>query len=226
MFAKILLRSTKACVEFIGFGECSPIRFSVIGPASETDFFDELLEEEFGSLKIDPDDLFNFLSSDKFVQSKFEVPEWIQQFNMNIPENHNDSFHRHNLGQKLLISGIVNSQELDQLLDEYQSFAKTQRFGEFLKLKLGIPFPILDFFLNPSSLPADEFNDLKLGTKLFKMGILSEQALTEALDFQKNNPSLRLGDILVKMKAINPNIADFFSQIKVDSSGQIIFKSK
>ena len=57
MFAKILLKSTKACVEFIGFGECSPIRFSVIGPTSETDFFDELLEEEFGSLKIDPDDL-------------------------------------------------------------------------------------------------------------------------------------------------------------------------
>lgn len=222
MLAKILLTSKNTKIEFMGFGDSPPIFFNVIAPSSETAFFEELLLEKFSSLKIDPEALFSFLSSDEFVQSKFDGPLWIQKFNANRSVNTNTSFAQQNLGKKLLISGIVNTQELDLLLDEYQPFAQTQRFGEFLKLKLDIPFQVLNFFLDSSSLSDDEFNGMKLGARLVKMGLVSEQVLIEALDFQKHNSSLRLGDILVAKKAINPNLADFFSRIRVGQSGQLV----
>lgn len=221
MLAKILLTNDHTKIEFVGHGEAPPLFFNVIAPFCEAAFFEETLEQQFSTFRIHPNALFDFLLNDTFVQSKFIGPEWLIAYKENPEPRDNIDFHRKNLGQKLLTAGILDPSQLNSLLDEFQYYSQSQRFGEFLKLKLDIPYQVLDLFLSTPSLPVEEFNGLKLGSRLVKMGLVSENILAEALAYQSNNPSKRLGDILVEKKAINPNLADFFSTIKINKSGQI-----
>ena len=221
MLAKVLLSNDQTRVEFVGHGENPPLFFSVIGPFCEAAFFEETLEHQFSSLRIHPHALFDFLLNDSFIQSKFKGPEWLIEYKENSEDIDNSEFYRKNLGQKLLTAGIIDISQLDALLDEFQYYSQSQRFGEFLKLKLDIPYQVLDFFLNTPSLPVADFNGSKLGARLVQMGLVSDNILQEALAYQANYPTKRLGDILVEKEAINPSLADFFSSVKINQSGEI-----
>lgn len=222
MLAKVLLSNDQTRVEFLGHGENPPLFFSVIAPFCEAAFFEETLEQQFSSFRIHPYELFDFLLNDPFIQSRFKGPEWLIEYKESSESVDNSDFYRKNLGQKLLTAGIIDSSHLNALLDEFQYYSQSQRFGEFLKLKLDIPYQVLDLFLNTPSLPVEEFNGLKLGARLVRMGLVSKSILEEALAYQSNHPTKRLGDILVEKEAINPNLADFFSSIKINQTGEII----
>lgn len=57
------------------------------------------------------------------------------------------SFKRQTLGNKLVQAGVLDIEELEQLLEDYRPFAETQRFGEFLRLNLQVPPQMLDLLL-------------------------------------------------------------------------------
>ena len=221
MLVKFLLKRGVTRAEIVGVGHKSPLNFSVLAPFSEVAFIEELIEEELGTLKLDPAGLFDFLSSNTLLQSKFESPKLIFG---SLDGDENDDckqFRNQTLGRKLVISGLLTDNQLDELLDEYKPFAGSQRFGEFLKLKLQIPWKALEFFLDSSMNDESDFNRLRLGERLVELGMVSQSSLDDALETQKQIGG-RIGDILVEKKAINPELADFFSKIKLGATGEII----
>ncbi len=221
MSVKLLLKSDVTRVEVLGQGNTFPLNFSIIAPFTETSFVEELIIQKFGTTRLDPNQLFTFLSSDPLVQSKFDGPELISGSLSN--ENHiNQSvdFNSQALGRKLVICGLLSDQDLDELLDRFQPFSNTQRFGEFLRLNLNIPFQILDFFLTKSLANLD-FNSLKLGERLVSLGLVSQSSIDQALERQSISGG-RIGDILVSHNDINPQLTDFFAQLRLNESGMFV----
>ena len=221
MFIKILLKSDVTQIELIGQGHKFPLNFSIVAPDSEASFIEELIIQEFGTTRLNPNNLYTFLTSSSLVQSKFDGPILISgSLSKNKDSIESGNFNSQPLGRKLVLCGLLSEEELNVLLDEFQPFSYTQRFGEFLKLNLNIPFQVLDFFLsnNPSNL---DFNSLRLGERLVSLGLVSESTMEGALEFQCVNGG-RIGDILVSQDGVNPKLTDFFAGLKLTESGKFI----
>ncbi|MEY4802889.1 MAG: hypothetical protein RLZZ274_1620, partial [Cyanobacteriota bacterium] len=95
------------------------------------------------------------------------------------------SFKRQTLGNKLIQAGVLDIEELEQLLEDYRPFAETQRFGEFLRLNLQVPPQMLDLLLNPALFDEQGFNEKRLGERLVEMGCITPEQLDQALDLQR-----------------------------------------
>lgn len=188
------------------------VPFQVIGPVTEVAFLEELIEEELDSLTINPKQLFSFLIQDTWVQEFFQKPQLIDGNLDGSSSPASISFSKQTLGIKLVQSGILEQEELDQLLEEYRPFAETQRFGEFLRLNLQIPPQILDLLLNPAAFSEQGLNEKMLGERLLELGVINQEQLDQALAEQTRNKG-RIGEILASQGHISPTMARFFSMV-------------
>ena len=221
MSVKLLLKSDVTRVEVIGYGHSFPLNFSIVAPYTESSFIEELIIQEFGTTRLDPNRLYSFLSNDSLVQSKFEGPELVSgSLSYDHDANESSDFNSQALGKKLVLCGLLSDEDLEELLDRFQPYSNTQRFGEFLRLNLNIPFQILDFFLT-KSLASLDFNSLKLGERLSNLGLVSQSSVERALEHQRINGG-RIGDILVAQNAINRQLTDFFARLELNEYGQFI----
>lgn len=107
-------------------------------PIVEVAFLEELIEESLGSLTLNPRELFGFLGSDPWVKEAFQAPQVVEG-DLNAAASTDTSFQRQTLGNKLVQTGVLDIEKLEQLLEDYRPFAETQRFGEFLRLNLQVP---------------------------------------------------------------------------------------
>ena len=218
---KLLLKSDVTRVEVVGHGHIFPLNFSIVAPFTESSFIEELIIQKFGTTRLDPSQLYSFLSTDSLVQSKFEGPELISgSLSNDNQQNQSIDFNSQALGRKLVLCGLLSDQDLEELLDRFHPYSNTQRFGEFLRLNLNIPFQILDFFLT-KSLASLDFNTLKLGERLLSLGLVSQSSIEQALEHQRVNGG-RIGDILVAKNAINRQLTDFFAELELNESGQFV----
>jgi hypothetical protein len=219
------LSSPQVQLELVANGQAPRLPFQVIGPTTEVAFLEELIEEQFGSLTVNPKDLYVFLSEDPWVKDFFERPEVMEGdlSAVSAPRNPG-SFHNQNLGNKLVQAGVLELDELEQLLEEYRFFAKTQRFGEFLRLNLRVPPQILDLLLNPVLFDDEGFNEKRLGERLLELGTISEDQLTESLLEQRQRGG-RIGEILAAHGYISPTMARFFSLARVNERGEIEYSA-
>ncbi|WP_043368624.1 hypothetical protein [Cyanobium sp. PCC 7001] len=213
------MTSDQVRLELIGNGHSARVPFQVIGPTTEVAFLEELIEEYFGGMTVPPRDLFAFLQQDPWVQEFFGAPELVEG-NLDGHQVADATFTNQNLGNKLVQAGVIELDELEELLEQYRPFAETQRFGEFLRLNLSVPPQMIDLLLNPSLFDASGFNDKRLGERLLDMGAVSEAQLEEALAAQRTGGG-RLGEILAAKGYISPGMARFFSQAKVNARGEI-----
>ncbi|MAJ28585.1 hypothetical protein CBD41_04090 [bacterium TMED181] len=221
MSVKLLLKNDVTRVEVVGYGHSFPLNFSIVAPYTESSFIEELIIQEFGTTRLDPNQLYSFLSNDSLVQSKFEGPELVSgSLSYDHKENQSSDFNSQALGKKLVLCGLLSDEDLDELLDRFQPYSNTQRFGEFLRLNLNIPFQILDFFLT-KSLASLDFNSLRLGERLSNLGLVSQSSVDQALEHQRINGG-RIGDILVTQNAINRQLTDFFARLELNEYGQFI----
>jgi hypothetical protein len=217
------LSSSQVQLELVGNGQASVMPFQVLGPTTEVAFLEELIEQQFGSLTLNPNELYTFLSTDTWVQQYFPNPQVLEGDLQAAPQTA-QSFQRQTLGDKLVDAGILSEEELTQLLEEYRPFAETQRFGEFLRLNLQVPPQLLDLLLNPSQLGEKGFNEKRLGDRLVEMGLVRQAQLDEALALQKRQGG-RVGEVLAQLGYISETAARFFSLAKVNEKGHIDYQS-
>ena len=219
------LPTTRNQIELVASGADHRIPFQVLGPTTEAAFIEELIEEEFGSLTVNPKDLFTFLQSDPWVRGSFQEPVLIDG-NLDqaaaATQGTADVFAHQPLGKKLLQSGVLRVEELDGLLQDYQPFSQTQRFGEFLRLNLKVSSELLDFMVNPASYGDKGFNEKRLGEKLLELGLISQSALNDALTLQRQKGG-RIGEVLCEQGHISPQIARFFSEARITAEREVVF---
>ena len=162
------------------------------------------------------------MSTNDWVRRVFGEPALIQGSLDDTEADAEQAFQSLELGQKLVVSGLLSQEELDNLLQEYSPFANAQRFGEFLKLKMCLPHRVIDFMLGLSPDELQAFNNKRLGERLVAMGLIDEDSLQRATAKQASMPSRpRIGDVLVEMGVIRPEQADFFSKLIVSDDGQL-----
>lgn len=215
------LSSNKMQLDLVANGSAERLPFQVIGPTTEVAFVEELIEEHFGSLSVNPGQLFSFLSDDPWIQESFPKPQLVAgELTPPGPGAQTPRFASQTLGNKLVQAGLLDFDEVEQLLEDYRPFAETQRFGEFLRLNLQVPPQVLDLLLNPELLDHQGFNEQRLGERLLMLGAISEEELQEALDEQRQNGQ-RLGEILASKGLITSTMARFFSMAKVNADGEI-----
>jgi len=214
------LNSEQVQLELVANGLGERVPFQVIGPITEVAFLEELIEEEFGSLTINPRQLFGFLSQDNWIQQFFQQPQLVDGNLDGTSAPASTSFSSQTLGNKLVQAGILEPEELEQLLEEYRPFAETQRFGEFLRLNLQVPPQILDLLLNPSAFSEQGLSEKRLGERLLELGVISQAQLEEALSEQARSKG-RIGEILANLGHISPTVARFFSMVKLNEKGQL-----
>ncbi len=213
------LSSNQVQLELVGNGSSERLPFQVLGPTTEVAFLEELLEQEFGSLTLNPVELYGFLQTDAWVKQFFPTPQVVEG-DLQAAPRANTSFQGQTLGNKLVQAGILTPEELEQLLEDYRPFSETQRFGEFLRLNLQVPPQLLDLLLNPGQLEESGFNEKRLGDRLVETGIISQAQLEEALAVQKAKGG-RIGEVLASLGHISETAARFFSLAKVNEKGQI-----
>jgi hypothetical protein len=219
------LSSPQVQLELVANGQAPRLPFQVIGPTTEVAFLEELIEERFGSLTVNPKDLYVFLSDDPWIHDFFQRPEVLEgDLNALRTPRNVGSFQSQTLGNKLVQAGVLELDELDQLLEEYRFFAETQRFGEFLRLNLKVPPQIIDLLLNPALFDEDGFNEKRLGERLLELGTISEDQLEESLEEQRRNGG-RIGEILAAHGYISPTMARFFSLARVNERGEIEYSA-
>jgi len=219
------LSSEQVQLELVANGRAERLPFQVIGPTTEVAFLEELIEEQFGSLNANPKALFAFLASDPWIQQFFQPPQLLEgDLEASIATDADASFHRQTLGNKLVQAGVLEIEELEQMLEDYRPFAETQRFGEFLRLNLQVPPQILDLLLNPALLNEQGFNEKRLGERLLELGTISQEQLDEALAEQARTKG-RIGEILAAKGYISTTMARFFSMAKVNERGEIDYSS-
>ena len=214
-------------VELIANGSAQHPPFQVIGPATEVAFVEELVEQQFGSLNVEPAELFTFLQSDLWIKESFQEPQLIEgNLAPVIPQQKhpNDTFQQEPLGQKLVKAGVLNLEELERLLLDYQPFANSQRFGEFLRLNMKVSEPMLELLMNPALYAERGFNEQRLGERLRELKLISETILDKALAEQQLQGG-RIGEILAKQGAISKQMARFFAEAHLAPSGEIEFTS-
>ncbi|MCT0223646.1 hypothetical protein [Synechococcus sp. CS-1328] len=213
------LSSNQVQLELVANGANQRLPFQVLGPTTEVAFLEELLEQQFGTLTINPAELFSFLETDSWVSQFFPKPQLVEGDLAANPQK-DAGFQRQTLGNKLVQAGILSIDELEQMLDDYRPFSETQRFGEFLRLNLQVPPQLLDLLLNPALLNEQGFNEKRLGDRLVEMGCISQGQLDEALAVQKREGG-RIGELLAQKGFISETTARFFSMAKVNEKGQI-----
>ena len=218
----IELRSGSARVEIAGHGSGSYLRYTFFGSAPQVAFVEELVQDAFGLTSPPPSELLSFLNTNEWVQKVFGAAELIQGSLNESSHTSDNSFEKLELGQKLVFSGLLTQDELDQLLQEYLPFSGSQRFGEFLKLKMCLPHKVIDFMLGLTPDEFQQFNSKRLGERLMAMGLIDEASLEKATATQARMASRpRIGDVLVSMGAIKPEQADFFSKLIVSEDGNL-----
>jgi hypothetical protein len=217
------LSSEQVQLELVANGNSARLPFQVIGPTTEVAFLEELIEESLGSLTLNPRELFGFLGSDPWVKEAFQAPQVVEG-DLNAAASTDTSFQRQTLGNKLVQAGVLDIEELDQLLEDYRPFAETQRFGEFLRLNLQVPPQMLDLLLNPALFDEQGFNEKRLGERLVEMGCISSEQLDQALNLQRTKGG-RVGELLAELGFISPTTARFFSLAKVNEKGQIDYQA-
>ncbi|MCP9806457.1 hypothetical protein KBY71_08005 [Cyanobium sp. T1B-Tous] len=217
------LSSEQVQLELVANGSTSRLPFQVIGPTTEVAFLEELIEESLGSLTLNPRELFGFLGNDAWVREAFQAPQVIEG-DLNAAASTDTSFQRQTLGNKLVQAGVLEIEELEQLLEDYRPFAETQRFGEFLRLNLQVPPQLLDLLLNPALFDEQGFNEKRLGERLVEMGCITPEQLDQALNLQRTKGG-RVGELLAELGFISPTTARFFSMAKVNEKGQIDYQA-
>ena len=217
------LSSEQVQLELVANGNSARLPFQVIGPTTEVAFLEELIEESLGSLTLNPRELFGVLGSDPWVKEAFQAPQVVEG-DLNAAASTDTSFKRQTLGNKLVQAGVLDIEELEQLLEEYRPFAETQRFGEFLRLNLQVRPQMLDLLLNPALFDEQGFNEKRLGERLVEMGCITPEQLDQALDLQRSKGG-RVGELLAELGLISPTTARFFSLAKVNEKGQIDYQS-
>ena len=217
------LSSEQVQLELVANGNSARLPFQVIGPTTEVAFLEELIEESLGSLTLNPRELFGFLGSDPWVKEAFQAP-LVVEGDLNAAASTDTSFKRQTLGNKLVQAGVLDIEELEQLLEEYRPFAETQRFGEFLRLNLQVPPQMLDLLLNPALFDEQGFNEKRLGERLVEMGCITTEQLDKALDLQRTKGG-RVGELLAELGFISTTTARFFSLAKVNEKGQIDYQA-
>ena len=215
------LTSPQVQLELVANGQAPRLPFQVIGPTTEVAFLEELIEENFGSLTVNPQQLYAFLGQDSWVQEFFQPPQLVEgDLNAAAGASGNGSFQSQTLGNKLVQAGVLELEELEQLLEDYRPFAETQRFGEFLRLNLQVPPQILDLLLNPALFDEQGFNEKRLGERLLELGAITSEQLNQALEQQRQRGG-RIGEILATNGHISPTMARFFSVARVNERGEI-----
>ena len=210
-------------VDLVANESAANISFQILGPNTEAAFVEELISQEFGSLKVSPLQLFEFLKSDSWVREFFGPVVLLSgDLNPNLDAAKNNRFEDQPLGLKLVKAGILTQRELDRLLIDYQPFSQHQRFGEFLRLNLSVSAKVIDFLLNPLSSLDDGFNDKRLGERLVELGLIESSNLKKALDRQKYSGK-RLGEILEDLGVLSSESANFFSDVRISDGGKIDF---
>ncbi|PSJ03705.1 hypothetical protein C7K55_11950 [Cyanobium usitatum str. Tous] len=217
------LSSDQVQLELVANGNSALLPFQVIGPTTEVAFLEELIEESLGSLTLNPRELFGFLGSDPWVKGAFQAPQVVEG-DLNAAASTETSFQRQTLGRKLEQAGVLDIEELEQLLVDYRPFAETQRFGEFLRLNLQVPPQMLDLLLNPALFDEQGFNEKRLGERLVEMGCITPEQLDQALDLQRSKGG-RVGELLAELGFISTTTARFFSLAKVNEKGQIDYQA-
>ena len=217
------LSSEQVQLELVANGNSARLPFQVIGPTTEVAFLEELIEESLGSLTLNPRELFGFLGSDPWVKEAFQAPQVVEG-DLNAAASTDTSFQRQTLGNKLVQAGVLDIEELEQLLEDYRPFAETQRFGEFLRLNLQVPPQMLDLLLNPALFDEQGFNEKRLGERLVETGCITSEQLDQALDLQRSKGG-RVGELLAELGFISPTTARFFSLAKVNEKGQIDYQA-
>ena len=217
------LSSEQVQLELVANGNSARLPFQVIGPTTEVAFLEELIEESLGSLTLNPRELFGFLGSDPWVKEAFQAPQVVEG-DLNAAASTDTSFQRQTLGNKLVQAGVLDIEELEQLLEDYRPFAETQRFGEFLRLNLQVPPQMLDLLLNPALFDDQGFNEKRLGERLVETGCITSEQLDQALDLQRRKGG-RVGELLAELGFISPTTARFFSLAKVNEKGQIDYQA-
>ena len=219
------LSSDQVQLELVANGLAERLPFQVIGPTTEVAFLEELIEEQFGGLTANPRQLFQFLGEDPWVTQYFKPPQLLDgDLEASAAPAGDASFHRQTLGNKLVQAGVLEIEELEQLLEDYRPFAETQRFGEFLRLNLQVPPQILDLLLNSALLNEQGFNEKRLGERLLELGTISQEQLDEALAEQSRTRG-RIGEILAAKGYISATMARFFSMAKVNDRGEIDYSA-
>ena len=216
------LSSDQVQLELVAYGTSARLPFQLMGPTTEVAFLEELIEESLGSLTLNPRELFGFLGSDPWVQEAFQAPQVVEG-DLNAAADSDTSFEREKLGNKLVQAGMLEIEELNQLLDDYRPFAETQRFGEFLRLNLKVTPQMLDLLLNPALFGEQGFNEKQLGERLEEMGCITPEQLDLALSLQCQKAG-NLGELLAELGFISPATARFFSRAKINEQGQIDYK--
>ena len=216
------LSSDHVQLELVADGNSARLPFQVIGPTTEVAFLEELIEDSFGSLTLNPRVLFGFLASDPWVRGAFQAPQVVEG-DLNAATSTDTSFERQSLGNKLVQAGVLEIEELKQLLDDYRPFAETQRFSDFLRLNLQVTPQMLDLLLNPALFGEQGFNEKQLGERLEEMGCITPEQLDLALSLQCHKGG-NLGELLAELGFISPTTARFFARAKINEQGQIDYQ--
>ena len=214
------LSAPQVQLELVANGIGHRLPFLVVGPNTEVAYIEELLDQEFGTLTLNPGELFRFLGSNSWVSDYFQPPELLEGDLEASQAPAGASFASQPLGNKLVQAGMLELDELDELLAAYRPFAETQRFGEFLRLNLQVPPQVLDLLLNPALVDERGFNEKRLGERLVDLGCITQQQLEAALAEQQRSSSL-IGEILARHGVISETMARFFASAKVNERGQI-----
>lgn len=207
-------------LELVANGQGQRLPFLVVGPRTEVAYLEELLEQEFGTLTINPAELFDFLSESPWVQNYFQPPELVEGDLGGASATGRSNFTNQPLGRKLVQAGVIDLHELEQLLEAYRPFANSQRFGEFLRLNMQVPPAVLDLLLHPGLIDQEGFNNQKLGERLIALGFITETQLQEALELQRSR-NMRIGEVLAEKGYISQQIAQFFANARVNEQGQL-----
>ena len=217
---RVRLSAPQVQLELVANGLGNRLPFLVVGPNTEVAYLEELLEQEFGTLTLNPAELFRFLSDNSWVSDYFQPPELLEGNLEASPAPTDGSFASQPLGNKLVQAGMLELDELDELLAAYRPFAETQRFGEFLRLNMQVPPQVLDLLLNPALMDDKGFNEKRLGERLVDLGCINEQQLQAALNEQQRSGA-RIGEVLARQGLISETMARFFASAKVNEKGQI-----
>lgn len=208
-------------VDLIASDTAPIVTFQLLGPCTEVAYLEELIIEHFGSLKVAPSKLFDFLKRDSWVRDSFGPVVLLKgDLNFTFDPNKVNRFEDQPLGLKLVQAGILTQNELDKLLIDYQPFSLQQRFGEFLRLNLSVPPKVMEFLLNPLSSFDDGFNEKRLGERLVELGLIQQWRLDDALKRQESSGQ-RLGEILEQDGCLSQEAAQFFSNVQIDQDGAI-----
>lgn len=217
---RFLLPGPRCQLELVGLGVGRELSFQILGPSTEASFVEELICQHFGSLRVLPKSLFLFLVQDPWIGEFFQAPELVSGDLEAIDISLMPCFSDQPLGLKLVEAGVLDKNELDQLLLQYQSLSTQFRFGEFLRLNHRIPHGVIRFFLEPDFFQRQGFYQMPLGQRLCSLGLIENRDLISACQ-QEQDIGGALAETLINRGFISPVTANFFQAVYVDETGRV-----